>query len=125
MCGGRGENKGREEEEEGGGGRGHREVLAGAGRRGGGEERVGDLFLGAAGVEVVLRSPCFSSSTSSLVSMMAGSGAAAGVSATLLVNALVVAAVGTSVSPLCVALAGRRLPMVSRDFVVSIWGGLF
>ncbi len=92
MCGGRRE----EDEDEGkdaaevGGGRGHGEVLAGAGRSGGGEERVGDPLAEAAGAVVVVGSPCFSSSSSSLVSMTMGSGAAA-VSPWRLVNAVVVA----------------------------------
>lgn len=77
MCGGRGDEEGKEVLV-GGGGRGCMEVLVGAGRRGGGEERVGDLLVGTAGVVALLGSLC-SSSTSSSVAMMTGS-AAAGVS---------------------------------------------
>lgn len=78
MCGGRGED----DEDEGkdvvevGGGRGHGEVLAGAGRSGGGEERVGDLLAEAAGAVVDFGPPRLSSSSSS-VSITMGSGAAA------------------------------------------------
>lgn len=77
MCGGRGED----DEEEGKdvveveGGRGHGEVLAGAGRSGGGEERVGDPLAGAARAVGDVGPPCLSSF--SLVSMTMGSGAAA------------------------------------------------
>lgn len=77
MCGGRGEH----DEDEGkdavevGGGRGHGEVLAGAGRSGGGEERVGDPLAEAAGA-VVDFGPLRLSSSSS-VSITMGSGAAA------------------------------------------------
>lgn len=91
MCGGRGEDeedKGKDAVEVGGG-RGHGEVLAGAGRSGGGEERVGDPLAEAAGAVVVVGPPRSSSSFSS-VSMTMGSGAAAG-SARWLVNAVVVA----------------------------------
>lgn len=72
MCGGRGED----EEEDGGsdavevvGGRGHGGVLAGAGSRGGGEERMGDLFPEAACAAVDAGPPRASSSSS--VSMAA------------------------------------------------------
>lgn len=60
---------------EAGGGRGHGEVLAGAGRSGGGEERVGDL-LAAASAGAVNLGPLGLSSSSSSVSMTMGSGAA-------------------------------------------------
>lgn len=82
MCGGRGED----DEDNGmdavemGGGRGHGDVLAGAGRSGGGEERVGDLLAEAAVALVDAGPPCLSSSSSSSsssVSIMMGSGAAA------------------------------------------------
>lgn len=78
MWGGKGED----DEDEGksavevGGGRGHGEFLAGAGRSGGGEERVGDPLVEAAGAEVLFGPPSFSSSSSSSVSMEMGSGAA-------------------------------------------------
>lgn len=78
MWGGRGEDdedRGKDAVEAGGGS-GHGEVLAGAGRSGGGEESVGDLVAEAAGVElVVVGPPCFSSSC--FISMTMGSGAAA------------------------------------------------
>lgn len=92
MCGGRGE----EDEDEGkgavevGGGRGHGEVLAGAGRSGGGEERVGDPLERAAGTVVDAgspRLPSSSSSSCSTVSMTMGSGAA-GISAWWLLSAV-------------------------------------
>lgn len=56
MCGGRGEG----EDDEGtaavevAGGRGHGEVVAGAGRSGGGEERVGDPSVVASALEAIL-----------------------------------------------------------------------
>lgn len=56
------------------GGRAHGEVLAGAGRSGGGEERVGDPLAEAAGTVGDVDPPCLSSSS---VSMTMGSGAAA------------------------------------------------
>lgn len=59
-----------------GGGRVHGEVFAGAGRSGGGEERVGDPLAEAAGAVVLFGPPSFSSSSSSSVSMAMGSGAA-------------------------------------------------
>lgn len=77
MCGGRGEG----DEDEGrdvveaGGGTGHREVLAGAGRSGGGEERVGDLLAAASAAAVNFGPLGLSSSSSSSVSMTMGSGA--------------------------------------------------
>lgn len=74
MCGGRGEcdeDEGRDVVEAGGG-RGHGEVLVGAGRSGGGEERVGELLAAA----VNLGPLGLSSSSSSSVSMTMGSGAA-------------------------------------------------
>lgn len=79
MCGGREED----DEEEGkeavpaGGGKGHMEVLAGAGRSGGGEERVGDPLAEATGAVVLFGPPRFSSSFLFSVSMTMGSGAAA------------------------------------------------
>lgn len=81
MWGGRGEDDedAGKDDVEVGGGTGHGEVLAGAGRSGGGEERVGDLLAEAAeAVEVVVVTgpPCFSSGSCS-VSMTMGSGAAA------------------------------------------------
>lgn len=85
MCGGRGEE--REDTVEVGGGRGPEEVLKGAGRSGGGEDRVGDLLVEMAGA-VVLFGPRRFSSSSSSVSMTMGSGAAA-VSAGRLVNVVV------------------------------------
>lgn len=78
MWGGRGEDAEDEgkDDVEVGGGRGHGEVLAGAGRSGGGEDSVGDLLAEAAGgVVVVGGPPCFSS-CSFLLSMMIASGAA-------------------------------------------------
>lgn len=77
MCGGRGEDDEHEGKEavEVGGSTGHVEVLAGAGRSGGGEERVGDPLAEAAGAEVLFGPPRFSSS--SPVSMAMGSGATA------------------------------------------------
>lgn len=78
MCGGRGED----DEDKGsdvvevGGGRGHGEVLAGAGRSGGGEERVGDWLAEAPVAVVGVGPPRLSSSSSSSVSMTMGSGAA-------------------------------------------------
>lgn len=78
MWGGRGEDDedGGKDAVEVGGGSGHGEVLAGAGRSGGGEESVGDLVAEAAGVAAaVVGSPCFSSFCS--VSMTMGSGTAA------------------------------------------------
>lgn len=61
---------------EAGGRRGHGEVLGGAGRSGGGEESVGVPFVKAFVETLVTAGPrCFSSSSS--VSMTAGSGAAA------------------------------------------------
>lgn len=77
ILGGRGED----DEDEGkaavevGGGRVHGEVLAGAGRRGGGEERVGDPLAEAVGAVVLFGPPSFSFSSS--ISMAMGSGAAA------------------------------------------------
>lgn len=135
MCGGRGEDDEDEGKDlvEAGGGRGHGEVLAGAGRSGGGEERVGDPLAEAAGavVVVVVAGPRFpSSSSSSSVSMTMGSGGAA-VSAWRLVNTAVVSvggsfesAVGTSVCPLCpVLLAGRGLLIASSEDA-EVCGGL-
>lgn len=75
MWGGRGEDEGKVAVEVGGG-RGHGEVLAGAGRSGGGEESVGDPLVEAAGAVVLFGPPSFSSSSSSSVSMEMGSGAA-------------------------------------------------
>lgn len=79
MCGGRGvddEDEGRDAVEVGGG-RWHGEVFAGAGRSGGGEERLGELLAEAA---LVVLDACLSSSSSpssSLVSMTIDSCAAA------------------------------------------------
>lgn len=78
MWGGRGEDDedGGKDAVEFGGGSGHGEVLAGAGRSGGGEESVGDLVAEAAGVvAVVVSPPRFSSSCS--VSMTMGSAVSA------------------------------------------------
>lgn len=80
MCGGReddDEDKGTDDIEVGGG-RAHGEVLAGAGRSGGGEESVGDPLAEAAGgdVEVTLSPSRFSSCLSS-VSVTMASGVAA------------------------------------------------
>lgn len=88
MCGGRGEDEEEEREDtaEVGGGRGPEEVLKGAGRSGGGEDRVGDLLVEMAGAVVLFGPRRFSSSSS--VSMAMGSGAAA-VSAGRLVNVVV------------------------------------
>lgn len=77
MCGGRGEDDAFKDEVEVGVGREHGEVLAGAGRSGGGEERVGDLLAEATRAVVLLGPPLFSSSSSTSVSMTMGSGAAA------------------------------------------------
>ena len=84
MCGGRGEDDEDEEKDaaEVGGGRAHGEVLAGAGRSGGGEERVGDPEAAWAVVDVgppglSSSSSSSASSSPSLVSMTMGSGAAA------------------------------------------------
>lgn len=71
ICGGRGE-----EDEEVEVGRGHGQVLAGAGRSGGGEERVGDPLVEAAEAVMDVGPPRLSSSSSSSVSMTMGSGAA-------------------------------------------------
>lgn len=78
MCGGRGEDD-EDVWKEVGGGKGYKTVLAGAGRSGGGEERVGDPLAEAAGAEVLFGPPRFTSSLSfsSSVSMTMGSGAAA------------------------------------------------
>lgn len=76
MCGGRGED----EEDRGRhavevvGGKGYGGVLAGAGRRGGGEERLGDLSAGTTCAAVDVGPPRVSSSSS--VSMAVGVGAA-------------------------------------------------
>lgn len=78
MWGGRGEDDEDERKDavEAGGGRGHGDVLAGAGSSGGGEERVGDPLVEAAGAAVLLGLPRVSSSFSS-ISMTTSSGAAA------------------------------------------------
>lgn len=60
-----------------GGGTRHGEVLAGAGRSGGGEERVGDLLAEVAGALVVVRAPPCLCRCPCLVSMTMGSQAAA------------------------------------------------
>lgn len=77
MCGGRGEG----EDDEGmaavevAGGRRHGEVLAGAGRSGGGEERVGDpSVLARALEEMLLDSSSFPISSSCSVSLSMPSG---------------------------------------------------
>lgn len=92
MCGGRVEDEEEEREDtvEVRGGRGPKEVLKGAGRSGGGEDRVGDLLVEMAGAVVLFGPRRFSSSSSSSssVSMAMGSGAAA-VSAGRLVNVVV------------------------------------
>lgn len=64
MCGGRGEGDEDVGKDalEARGRRGHGEVLAGAGRSGGGEETVGDPLAEAAGPAVVVGPPRFSSS---------------------------------------------------------------
>lgn len=96
MCGGRGEDCEDKVKDvvEAGGGRGQGEVLAGAGRSGGGEERVGDPLAEDAGAVAPVGPPRFSfpssSSSSSSVSMTMGSGAAA-LSAWWLVTGIVVA----------------------------------
>lgn len=76
MCGGRGEDeedRGRDAVEVVGG-TGHGGVLAGAGRRGGGEERFGDLSAETARAAVDVGPPRVSSSSS--VSMAVGAAAA-------------------------------------------------
>jgi len=77
MCGGRGEDDENKEKDtlEVRGGTGNVEFLAGAGRSGGGEERVGDPLVEAVGAVVLFGPPRFSSS-SFPVSMTMGSGAA-------------------------------------------------
>lgn len=76
ICGGRGEEDEdkRRDDEEVEVGREHGEVLVGAGRSGGGEERVGDPLVEATGAVTDVGPPRLSSSSS--VSMTTGSGAA-------------------------------------------------
>lgn len=76
MCGGRAEDeedRGRDAVEVVSG-TGHRVVLAGAGRRGGGEERVGDSSAETVWAALDVRPLCFSSSSPS--SMEVGTGVA-------------------------------------------------
>lgn len=71
ICGGRGDDDdGGAAVMKDGGIRGHEEVLAGAGRSGGGEERLGDPSVGVADMVFSL-----SASFSSSVSIATGSGA--------------------------------------------------
>lgn len=110
MCGGRGddsEHGGKEATEA----TEATEALAGAGRSGGGEERVGDPLAEASGAVVLFAPARFSpSSLSSLVSMSTG---------------LSVPGEETSMCPLCPFLfAGRGPLMASLNDKVLLWRGL-
>lgn len=77
MCGGRGDSEDDEgtAEVEVAGGRGHGDVLAGAGRSGGGDERVGEPSVDAGALEAMVFDPSsFPISSSFSVSLTADSG---------------------------------------------------
>lgn len=115
MCGGRGDDDdvGAAAMKDGGV-RGHGDVLAGAGRSGGGEERPGNPSVGAADM---------SASFSSSVSMATGSGASV-VPSWCLVTRMMGGGVEVETFPVCLDFTGCELLRSSGDAALDSCRGL-